>query len=187
MPMTSWQSIWDLDMAQAQMEAVTSALMPVGLSSSGRLQLPSIEMQETTDSIIITAFLPGVAPEDVQLRVSPRALTFYGQRQTDYRSPFAYGMGFDRFQQTIPLPARVRDRQTQVAFRQGAIVVTLQKATSFWSGWAKPTPDSEPSLQDWTLMDEMRHRGKRIAKGWRQFRHWLGHRLQQFGNQLLRD
>ena len=40
MPMSSWQSIWNLDMAQAQMEAITSALMPVGLSSSGRLQVP---------------------------------------------------------------------------------------------------------------------------------------------------
>jgi len=174
-------------MAQAQMEAITSALMPVGLSSSGRLQVPSIELQETADTIIVTAFLPGVDPQDVQLRVSPRALTFYGKRQTGYRSPFACGVGVEEFQQTIPLPVKVRDQQTQVAFRQGAIVVTLQKAKGFWSGWAQPIPEAEPSLYDWTLMDDVRHQGQRLAKGWRQFKHWLGHRLQRFGNQLLKD
>jgi HSP20 family protein len=185
--MSSWQSIWNLDMAQAQMEAITSALMPVGLSSSGRLQLPSIELQETADHIIVTAFLPGVDPQDVQLRVSPRAITFYGRRQTGYRSPFAYGVGVDQFQQTIPLPARVQDRQTQVAFRQGAIVVTLQKAKGFWPGWAQPASATGPSPYDWTLMDDVRHQGRRLAAGWRQFKHWLGHRLQRFGNQLLKD
>ncbi len=187
MPMRSWQSMWDLDMAQAQMEAITSALMPVGLSSSGRLQLPSVELQETSDAIIVTAFLPGVDPQDVQLRVSPRSLTFYGRRQSGYRSPFAYGLGIDQFQQTIPLPARVLDRQTQVTYRQGAIVVTLQKAKGFWSGWAQPTYETEPSLHDWTLMDDLRHQGRRIGNGWRQFKHWLGHRLQRFGDQLLRN
>jgi HSP20 family molecular chaperone IbpA len=179
--------MWDLGMAQAQMDAITSALMPLGLSSSGRLQLPSVELQETADTVIVTAFLPGVDPQEVQLKVTPRSLTFYGQRRTGYRSALAYGVGLDHFQQTIPLPAKVQDRQTQVAYHQGAIVVTLQKARGFWSGWSEPTPQPASPLHDWTLMDEIRHQGERLGRGWRQFKHWLGHRLQRFGNQLLRD
>lgn len=156
MPMTSWQSLWNLGMAQAQMEAIASALIPTDRSPSGRLQLPSIELQETADTVTVTAFLPGVDPRDVQLRVTPRSLTFYGKRQTEYRSAFIDSLGIGQFQQTIPLPAKVLDRQTQVAYRQGAIVVTLHKAKGFWSGW-------------------------------RSWKHWLGHRLQQFGHQLLND
>jgi HSP20 family protein len=187
MPMTSWQSIWDLGMAQAQRDAITSALMPVGLSPSGRLQVPSIELQETADSIVVTAFLPGIEPQDVQLKVTPRSLTFYGQRQTAYRSSLIQGVGFNQFQQTIPLPVKVQDRQTQVAYRQGAIVVTLRKARGFWAGWAAPAPEENSSLHDWTLMDDIRHQGQRLSQGWRQFKHWLGHRLQRFGNRLLSD
>ncbi|HIK45805.1 MAG TPA: hypothetical protein IGR64_13115 [Leptolyngbyaceae cyanobacterium M65_K2018_010] len=41
MPRSSWSSIWDLAAAQAQMEAISAALMPVGLSPSGRLQVPA--------------------------------------------------------------------------------------------------------------------------------------------------
>lgn len=187
MPRTSWQSIWDLGVAQAQMDAITSALMPVGLSSSGRLQLPSVELQETADTVVVTAFLPGVDPRDVQLRVTPRSLTFYGRRQTDYRHSFAYGMGLDQFQQTIPLPTKIQDRQTQVAYRQGAIVVTLQKERGLWSGWSQPGSQTDLSCQDWTLLDEMRYPVRRIGQGWQQLKRWLGHRLQQLSNQLLKD
>ena len=187
MPSTSWQSMWNIGLAQAQMEAITSALMPVGLSTIGRMQLPSVELQETSDAVVVTAFLPGVDPRDVQLRITPHSLTFYGQRQTGYRNTFAYGLGLDQFQQTIPLPARVRDHQTQVAYRQGAIVVTLQKAKGFWSGWSQPSATGLSQGHDWTLVDDLRHQGQRLGQGWRRFKHWLGHRLQRFGNQLLND
>lgn len=187
MPMTSWQSLWDLGMAQAQMDAVASALLPVSMSTSGRMQLPSIELQETAKEVVVIAFLPGVEPQDVQLRVTPRSLTLFGQRRTGYRSPLSYGLGINQFQQTVPLPAKVNDSQTQVAYRQGAIVITLQKAGGFWSGWSHSMPGSDTSRQDWTLADEVRHQGQRLSTGWRQFKHWLGHRLQRFGNQLLKD
>lgn len=185
MPMTSWQAMWDLGAAQAQMDAIRSALMPVGVSASGRMQLPSVELQETANSVIVTAFLPGVEPRDVQLRVTPNALTFYGKRQTGYRSPFSYSVGLNQFQQTIPLPAKVRDRQTQVAYRQGAIIVTLQKAKGFWSGWSRSATVAD-DIHDWTLVDEVQHQRQRLGKGWRQFKHWLGHRLQHFGDRLLK-
>ena len=122
------------------------------------------------------------------MRVSPRALTFYGKRQTGYRSPFACGVGVEEFQQTIPLPVKVRDQQTQVAFRQGAIVVTLQKAKGFWSGWAQPIPEAEPSLYDWTvdgLMCVTRasawlKAGGSLSTGW-------AIACSGVGNQLLKD
>jgi HSP20 family protein len=186
MPMTSWQSMWDLGTAQAQMDAIASALMPVGVSPSGRMQLPSVEIQETADTVVVTAFLPGVEPRDVNLKVTPQSLTFYGKRQAAYRSSFSYSVGLDQFQQTVPLPAKVADRQTQVAYRQGAIVVTLQKARGFWSGWSQSAAMAD-DIHNWTLVDEVRHQRQRLGKGWRQFKHWLGHRLQRFGNRLLRD
>lgn len=187
MPRTAWQSLWDLGMAQAQMDAIASALMPTSLSPSGRLQVPSVELQETPNEIIITAFLPGVDPRQVQLRVTPLTLTFYGRQQMGYRHPFTASLGINQFQQTLSLPAKVQDRQTQVAYRQGAIVVTLQKARGFWAGGSRSADGADPTRHDWPLMDEVRHQGQRLNRAWRQLKHWLGRRLQQFGDQLLGD
>ncbi|MGF1570273.1 MAG: Hsp20/alpha crystallin family protein [Nodosilinea sp.] len=146
MPMPSGPSMWDLGAAQAQMEAIAAALMPVDIAPSGRLQLPSTEIQEADDRVVVTAFLPGVEPQAVQVRATPRSLTFFGQRRSGYRSPLGYGLGLNHFQQTIPLPAKVQDRQMRVTYCQGAIVVTLPKARSFWARWAIPQRRSRPPI-----------------------------------------
>lgn len=150
--------IWSLGAAQAQMDAIAAALMPLGLSASGRVQVPSVEIEETADAIVVTAFLPGVEPQAVQVRATKKSLTFSGQRQSGYRSPLIQALGINYFQQTVPLPAAVIDRQVQVAYRAGAIVVTLPKV----KGW-----------------------GQRLLQSWQRTR--LGQALKAWGQRLLED
>ncbi|TVP61420.1 MAG: hypothetical protein EA342_20810 [Leptolyngbya sp. LCM1.Bin17] len=180
MPMRSWPAMWGLTAAQAQRDAIAAALMPMDLSPSGRLQVPAIEIQDTGDRLVVTAFLPGVDPEAVQVRATPQSLTFFGQRQSEYRSLLGYGLGINHFQQTVALPARVRDRQVQVAYHQGAIVVTLPKAKTSWPTWAP-----SPNLGNWS--DTARHQGQRLGHRWRQFKGWLGRTLRTWGNRLLEE
>lgn len=132
MPSTLWSSVWDLTAAQAQLDAITAALMPLEVAPSGRVQVPSVEVQETTDTILVTAFLPGVDPCAVQVRASAHGITFFGHRQSGYHHPLGVGIGINHFQHSVPLPAPVQDRAMQVAYAQGAIVVTLPKRKSLW-------------------------------------------------------
>jgi HSP20 family protein len=154
------QSMWNLGAAQAQMDAIAAALMPLGVAPSGRVQVPSVEIEDTADALVVTAFLPGVEPQAVQMRATKIALTFSGQRQSGYRSPLGQGLGINYFQQTIPLPARVIDRQMQVAYRGGAIVVTLPKD----KGW-----------------------GQQLGQRWQRTRAWLGQILKALSQRLLQD
>ncbi|MBW4484521.1 MAG: Hsp20/alpha crystallin family protein [Tildeniella torsiva UHER 1998/13D] len=152
--------IWSLGAAQAQMDAIAAALMPLGLSSSGRVQVPSVEIEDIGDALVVTAFLPGVEPQAVQVRATKKSLTFSGQRQSGYRSPLIQALGINYFQQTVPLPATVIDRQVQVAYHNGAIVVTLPKR----KGW-----------------------GNRLMQGWQQTRVRLGQALKAWGQRLLEN
>ncbi len=154
------QSMWSLGAAQAQMQAIAAALIPVGLSPTGRVQLPSIEIEDTANALVVTAFLPGVEPQAVQVRATGSSLTFLGQRQSGDRSPLLQSLGINYFQQTVPLPERVLDRQMQVAYRGGAIVVTLPKA----KGW-----------------------GQRLTQIWQRSRVGLGRLLKAWGQRLLED
>jgi HSP20 family protein len=154
------QSMWSLGAAQAQMNAIAAALMPLGLSASGRVQVPSVEIEDTVDALVVTAFLPGVEPQAVRVRATKDSLTFSGQRQSGYRSPLIQSLGINYFQQTVPLPERVLDRQVQVAYQGGAIVVTLPKA----KGW-----------------------GQRLMRGWQRVRVGLGRLLKTWGQRLLED
>lgn len=131
MPSTIWSSVWDLAAAQAQMEAISAALMPLDIAPSGRVQVPSVELQETARQVVVTAFLPGVDPRSVQVRASATGLTFFGQRAAGYPSPLSYGISLNHFRHSVPLPAPVQDRAMQVTYTQGAIVVTLPKRRSW--------------------------------------------------------
>ena len=173
--MVTWQSssryssfqspIWGLGAAQAQRDAIAAALMPLGVSPSGRVQVPSFEIETTADTLVVTAFLPGVDPQAVQVRATPTSLTFSGQRQSGCRSPHLAGsllqsFGINYFQQTVPLPERTIDRQVQVAYHQGAIVVTLPRD----KGWSQ-----------------------RLIRGWQRLRRSLGQSLTATGQRLLKD
>lgn len=144
--------IWSLSAAQAQMDAIAAALMPLGLSASGRTQLPSVEIETTSEALIVTAFLPGVDPQAVRVRATGKTLTFSGQRQSGYGNPLMQGLGLNYFQHTVPLPVRVRDRQVQVTYKSRAIVVTL------------------PLVRGWR---------QRLEQGWQLLSQSLGQRLGQ--------
>lgn len=132
MPSTLWSSVWDLAAAQAQLDAITAALMPLDMAPSGRVQVPSVELQETEEAVIVTAFLPGVDPRAVQVRASATGITFFGQRQSGYHHPLVAGISLNHFQHSVPLPAPVQDRAMQVSYAQGAIMVILPKRQSLW-------------------------------------------------------
>ncbi|MGB3138690.1 MAG: Hsp20/alpha crystallin family protein [Nodosilinea sp.] len=152
------QSMWNLGAAQTQLEAIAAALMPLGVAPSGRTQVPSVEIETTADALIVTAFLPGVEPEAVQVRVTEKSLTFSGQRQSGHRSSLLQTLGINYFQQTVPLPERVINRQVQVAYQSGAVVVTL------------------PRVKGW---------GQRLSQGWQRSRLWLGQSIQSLGQRFL--
>ncbi len=152
--------IWSLGAAQAQMDAIAAALMPLGISASGRTQLPSVEIETTAEALIVTAFLPGVAPQAVRVRASSKTLTFSGQRQSSHGSPLMQGLGLNYFQHTVPLPVRVRDRQVKVTYQSGAIVVTLPLVR----GWRQP-----------------------LEQGWQLLSQNLGQTLKAWGQRLLED
>ncbi|QQE67187.1 hypothetical protein GFS31_38990 [Leptolyngbya sp. BL0902] len=136
MPNTQWSSVWDLAAAQAQLEAITTAIMPLAVASPGRAQVPSIEIQEAEETVIVTAFFPGVDPQAVQVRASATGLTFLGQRQSGYRRPLGQGLSLNYFQHSVPLPAPVHDGAMEVRYSQASLIVALPKRKALWQrGW----------------------------------------------------
>ncbi|HSM82938.1 MAG TPA: Hsp20/alpha crystallin family protein [Nodosilinea sp.] len=152
--------LWTLGAAQAQMDAIAAALMPLGVAASGRVQVPSIEIDITAAALVVTAFLPGVDPQAVRVRATGKTLIFSGQRRAGHPGLGVAGLGLNYFQHTVPLPVPVRDRQMQVTVRDGALVVTLPRAL----GWRQ-----------------------RLSQGWQRLRQQLGQTLKTWAHRLLED
>jgi HSP20 family protein len=92
---------------------------------------PAMNVWANQDGALITAELPGVRPEDIEISVVSDTLTLSGQRQpeeleegdTYHRRERACGS----FSRTFQLPFPVAADQVEAAFDKGVLRVTLPR------------------------------------------------------------
>jgi len=94
-------------------------------------EFPPVNVHATPDNIVVNVELPGVKPEDVDLRVTADTLTLKAERK-----PEAAGDGANyhrrerpmgRFIRTINLPVPVRTEGVTAKYANGILTVTLPK------------------------------------------------------------
>jgi HSP20 family protein len=93
-----------------------------------------LNLCDAGDRYILTAQLPGVLPEDVDLSITGETLTVRGDRkrpegvadETYRRQERVFG----RWTRTVTLPDRVDSGQVTASFAQGILTVTIPKAES---------------------------------------------------------
>ena len=92
---------------------------------------PQVDVTETEDEIKVSAELPGLDQEDIDVSLSNGTLLIRGEKREEkeekgesyYRSERAYGA----FRRDIPLPSAVDVEQVDAVFEQGVLTVTLPK------------------------------------------------------------
>jgi HSP20 family protein len=92
---------------------------------------PSVDCCETENELLITAEVPGVEMEDLEVYCTEDSLVLRGEsRRSDerkeqgyYRSERRYG----RFERGIPLPSWVDKDRVQASFRNGVLEVRIPK------------------------------------------------------------
>jgi HSP20 family protein len=90
---------------------------------------PPVDIFEQGDAIVLRAELPGISPDDVDIRVENNVLTLRGERKFDseikrescHRVERAYGS----FSRSFTLPNVVDTEKIQAGYRDGVLEVTL--------------------------------------------------------------
>ncbi len=93
--------------------------------------VPGINILEKQDSMVITADLPGLKAEDVEVTVEDGTLSIRGERKLDevaegetyHRVERLYGV----FERTFTLPNSVDVEKIEARFSNGEMVLTLPK------------------------------------------------------------
>ena len=108
---------------------------PWGGSGTGGLEGAStLSVRETDDEVIVTAEVPGLERDDLDLSLSPAGLTIRGQKRTDkeekgkgfYASESRYGS----FVHTVPLPPGLDVDRATARVRNGVLTVTFPKVAA---------------------------------------------------------
>jgi HSP20 family protein len=91
--------------------------------------LPSIEMLQRNNQLVIRADLPGLTKDDVRVDVTEEAVTIQGERRREheeekggvYRSECSYGS----FARVIPLPQGAMTDQAKASFKDGVLEIAM--------------------------------------------------------------
>lgn len=93
--------------------------------------IPFLEMHDADGKVTITAELPGVEEQDIDVSVDDQTLTISGEKKSEiehkdgdrYRSERAYG----KFSRTVSLPFKIDANKIDARYDKGVLKVTLEK------------------------------------------------------------
>ncbi|ARV59078.1 hypothetical protein BZZ01_10910 [Nostocales cyanobacterium HT-58-2] len=135
MVLSRWQPLREMNSLQRQMNRLFERLMSTeetDFITDESLFVPVAEIHEAPDHIALRVEIPGVNPDDLDVKVTPEAVLITGERKSEIReedrgrirSEFRYG----RFQRMIPLPSRVQNDKVEAEFNNGILLLRLPKS-----------------------------------------------------------
>ena len=93
---------------------------------------PSVDVSETGDEIAVSAELPGLKKEDVDITVADGYLTIKGEKKQDTESDdnriHRVERSYGAFSRSFQLPAEVNTDSISAAFNDGVLAIPLPKA-----------------------------------------------------------
>ena len=129
-----WQRRWDpFRDFQREVGRLFESLEPLQTLRVAR-QYPAVNLYDAGDHYVLTAPVPGMAPEDLDLSITGETLTLRGERKrpegVSDESFRRQERPFGRWTRTITLPDRVEGGQVSAAYTQGVLTVSIPKAES---------------------------------------------------------
>jgi HSP20 family protein len=101
--------------------------------SQARL-FPLLNVHESPDSFVVTAEIPGMKTDDLEIRIEGDTLTLKGERKplesvegaSYHRRERATGI----FQRSLTLPASVDSEKVKATYKEGVLTVKLTKSAT---------------------------------------------------------
>ena len=100
--------------------------------TSASVEFPAVNIWVTGDDALLTAEIPGVNPDTIELSVVGQSLTIRGERQseklTDGEMYHRQERWQGRFSKTIELPFAIESGKVNAKFTKGVLSVILPRA-----------------------------------------------------------
>ncbi|MFE1747458.1 Hsp20/alpha crystallin family protein [Coleofasciculus sp. H7-2] len=171
MALIRWQPFQEMETLRRQMDRMFDELASVNRDALISWK-PAIELQDTEDSLILRAQIPGIEAKDLDIRLSREAVVITGDRRYEkkeqeggyVRSEFRYG----NFQRLIPLPVAIQNEQAKAEFKDGILTLTLPKVTQARRTVVKlnlaDTTSATPEVTDAPVADAKNPEATQVAE-----------------------
>jgi HSP20 family protein len=94
--------------------------------------IPAINLEETDDSYVVQAELPGLKKDEIKVSITEDTVTISGERKiskeekgkTYHRVEMSYG----KFQRTLTLPGEIVPSKAKATYKDGILTIKLPKS-----------------------------------------------------------
>ena len=121
-----WPDLGDLHQRMDRLfERVT------GPSLSGGGVSPPVNLFETSDAYVLTAEVPGIRSEELEVTLEHDRLTLAGERRIEYPKEASLHRAERRggsFRRTVQLPSEVDGEKVEASYRNGVLRIRIPKA-----------------------------------------------------------
>jgi HSP20 family protein len=132
--LSRWDPFRDLLAIQDEMNQVFGRAL--GRSERGETQVrawaPPLDIAERNDAYVVTAEVPGIKPEQLEITLEDGVLTISGERHFEEGTKEAQYHRIERsygpFRRSITLPTRVMADAIDASFEDGVLQVVVPKA-----------------------------------------------------------
>ncbi len=94
--------------------------------------IPTMDLYQTADSVVVKMGLPGVKPEDIQISVANGVLTIRGEvkeeKEEKEKTYHLRERRYGSFSRSVSLPSNVSADKSDAEFENGVLTLTLPKA-----------------------------------------------------------
>jgi HSP20 family protein len=92
----------------------------------------ALDVYETDDELVVSAAVPGVKPEEVEISITGDTLTIKGETKTETKVEKANYLRQERrygaFARTVTLPTPIQADKAEAKFKDGVLTVIIPKA-----------------------------------------------------------
>ena len=115
-----------------EMEFIDNELFPfaAGCRQRGGVEFPAINVYEGADNLVVTAELPGVDPDKIDITFEGDKLTLRGTRTDEAAADGGYyrrEREVGDFTKSVKLPFAAGTNDMEAVLKNGVLTVTLQK------------------------------------------------------------
>jgi HSP20 family protein len=129
----SYPSPWqELDQLTSRLGQVFGSEMPA--PANGGSWLPAVNVEETGDQLTLTAEVPGMSAEDIDIELENNVLTIRGEKSyereenEDDKRYHVWERRYGSFQRSFTLPRTVRGDAIAAEYKDGILTVRMPKS-----------------------------------------------------------
>ncbi len=133
MALVRWEPVRELQSMQQEMNRLFNTFFdaPANGTTAPRRWMPAMDLVEAEGQFVLTADLPGLSEDDVNMEVEDRVLTVSGERKSTHEATkdgyHRVERAFGTFSRSLTLPEGINAEAVEASFDRGVLEIRIPK------------------------------------------------------------